>query len=414
MKTHRSFCRAAGAAIAAVIMAGCSQSASASSTPGVEKTVIMQATDTHFLSDRLNDHGPLFQKFVAQGDGKDMEQSVQAAPALASQVLEEKPDVLVVSGDLTFNGEKASHEDFAKILASIEEEGVDVYVIPGNHDLDSTQAMSFSGEEYEPAESVSQEEFEEIYGDFGYSESDSRDPYSLSYAKKINDQIELIFLDANTPESPNRLKDGTLKWLQEQVDQANEEGLRIVSVTHQSLIEHNPLLSEGYTIANAEKALSILEQGDLIANLSGHLHTQNIAENEKGSLDLCPESLLDAPGRIATLTLEDHQANYQADPLDYIGFENAKELKEHQTDFFNQTSRDQMARRYEGNTQLEALQDSFEKWNGAYFSGDLSGLSVEEAEKELWKSNGGFDGSYIESIFDQAGNQWIDREWTFQ
>lgn len=73
-----------------------------------------------------------------------------------------------------------------------------------------------------------------------------------------------------------------------------------------------------------------------------------------------------------------------------------------------------MARRYEGNTQLEALQDSFEKWNGAYFSGDLSGLSVEEAEKELWKSNGGFDGSYIESIFDQAGNQWIDREWTFQ
>ena len=95
---------------------------------------IMLATDIHYFSDSLTDGGPRFQEMVEYGDGKIVTYIDQITDAFLDEVVKQHPDALVLSGDLTLNGEKASHKDLAEKLHRVENHGIPVLVIPGNHD----------------------------------------------------------------------------------------------------------------------------------------------------------------------------------------------------------------------------------------------------------------------------------------
>ncbi|NLE34232.1 MAG: metallophosphoesterase [Bacteroidales bacterium] len=61
-----------------------------------------------------------------------------------SQILKEKPDLLLIPGDLTYCGEKISHEAVAERLGEIAEQGIKVFVTPGNQDIDSPSSMAYN------------------------------------------------------------------------------------------------------------------------------------------------------------------------------------------------------------------------------------------------------------------------------
>lgn len=96
-------------------------------------TKILVATDIHYLSPSLNDHGACFEKTILNGDGKALAYIDELTDALVEQVIREKPAALILSGDLTLNGEKQSHLDLAQKLRSITDCGIPVLVLPGNH-----------------------------------------------------------------------------------------------------------------------------------------------------------------------------------------------------------------------------------------------------------------------------------------
>ena len=54
---------------------------------------------------------------------------------IVERIIARKPDALLIAGDLTKDGEKASHEYVIKRLTKIKESGIPVYIIPGNHDV---------------------------------------------------------------------------------------------------------------------------------------------------------------------------------------------------------------------------------------------------------------------------------------
>ncbi|MFQ8842968.1 MAG: metallophosphoesterase family protein [Clostridium fessum] len=58
--------------------------------------------------------------------------------AFLDDMKEEDPDLLILSGDLTLDGEKASHEELAELLEGLSEAGIEVAVIPGNHDINNS------------------------------------------------------------------------------------------------------------------------------------------------------------------------------------------------------------------------------------------------------------------------------------
>ena len=101
---------------------------------------ILVASDTHFISPALTDNGAYFTRMVERSDGKVTLYCDALTDAFCAQVIAQQPDCLILSGDLTFNGARRSHEDFAQKLARIQEAGIPVYVIPGNHDLYSGAA----------------------------------------------------------------------------------------------------------------------------------------------------------------------------------------------------------------------------------------------------------------------------------
>ena len=95
---------------------------------------LIVATDLHYLSPSIVERGEVFEKVYLGGDGKQMNYMSEIPDAFIEDVIKQKPDGLILSGDLTFNGEKKSHEELAEKFKKVEKSGVPVMVIPGNHD----------------------------------------------------------------------------------------------------------------------------------------------------------------------------------------------------------------------------------------------------------------------------------------
>ena len=106
---------------------------------------LITATDLHYLSPALTDHGAYFEDMIRHSDGKVMDRIEELTDAFLDQVLDAAPDALVLTGDLTFNGARQSHEALARKLEALTGAGIPVLVIPGNHDLENRDAARFHG-----------------------------------------------------------------------------------------------------------------------------------------------------------------------------------------------------------------------------------------------------------------------------
>ena len=101
----------------------------------VEKKIVV-ATDMHYFAEKLA--GNRCDSFVGMargGDGRVLEYGWEVMDAFLDDTKKEDPDLLILSGDLTLDGEKASHEELAELLEGLSEAGIEVAVIPGNHDI---------------------------------------------------------------------------------------------------------------------------------------------------------------------------------------------------------------------------------------------------------------------------------------
>ena len=147
-----------------------------------------------------------------------------------SQIIQQKPKALFITGNLTMAGELKSHEMVAGQLAAVEKMGIKVYVIPGSTDVNNPEAKSYNGESEKYAENITADDFARIYADYGYSEAVERDEHSLSYVIYPTDNLAVICLDDNrynenqrVGEEPSdddvlvtegRITKETLEWMQ--------------------------------------------------------------------------------------------------------------------------------------------------------------------------------------------------------
>ena len=105
--------------------------------PAGSELTVWFVSDLHLLSEELTDQSPEFLTMIARGDGKTAHYSQEIGQALVWQITslseEKRPDVLLAAGDLTFNGEKLSHETVAGLFEEIEAAGVPVLTLMKNH-----------------------------------------------------------------------------------------------------------------------------------------------------------------------------------------------------------------------------------------------------------------------------------------
>ena len=333
---------------------------------------IFVATDPHFISPALTDNGPFFMRMIENGDGKLVHYSDELTDAFVQQVIEVKPGCLILSGDLTFNGAKRSHEDLAVKLRRIDQSGIPVLVLPGNHDLYCYAAAQFSGDGYTLTERITSEEFAELYHDLGFDLAISRDPYSLSYIAEPLPGVRILMLDTNTLMLEGAVAQNTFTWLESVLSRAQQDGAKVIAVSHQNLYAHSSLLYQGFMIANASMLESRYEEYGVAVNLSGHIHMQHIIE------DMVPEiatsSLAVSPCQYGVITLEDGFAQYRTEMVDVSAWAqkhgktdpNLLDFAAYAKDFFRNTSLRQTPT---GDPDADALAAWIAEVNAAYFAG---------------------------------------------
>lgn len=333
--------------------------------PPYEPPYFIIASDLHYQSPLMTDFGEAFQNFVRNDDGKVVEYVDSITDAFLAEAAEKQPDALILSGDLTQNGEKVNHEELAKKLRLLESQGVPVVVIPGNHDINHPSATSFEGTEKKKADNINAEEFYSIYREFGYDEAMDRDEKSLSYIYQADERYWLMMLDSCQYDPENkiggRIRKETLLWMEKWLERAREEQVMVIPVAHHNLLKESTLYPEDCTLENAVQVIDLLEQYGLPVYISGHLHLQRVkkhgnggpsqAEESYGIYEIVSDSMVIPPCQYGELRWqEDGSVQYETCPVDVAGWaasqgitdENLLNFPQYSGDFLIETVQNQV------------------------------------------------------------------------
>lgn len=275
-------------------------------------------SDTHFLAPELHDDGKAFTFIKGTAAGKDLDYQKASLEAFVATALRDKPDGIIITGDLTLNGEKISAEKMVQLFAPLADAKIPLYCIPGNHDIHDGWARKYQGSEQKNTPQISPEDFKKIFSQ-GYQNALATAPEDLSYSLSINADYRLILLDSNLytrddsgsqPVTQGKLRDSTLKWLKEQLEAAKEAKQHSLLFIHHNLLKHNPTVYKGYVLENAETVKKLLKDYDVPAVFSGHIHAQDIMQ-EDGLTEIVSSSFAIIDHGYGVLTLSDSKIDYQ-------------------------------------------------------------------------------------------------------
>lgn len=245
-------------------------------------------SDTHYLSEKLMDNGQALNKYINYSG-----RNIKDVPIIIDDVINyylniPDLDVLLICGDMTKDGEKQSHIDFVNKLKPLQDKGVKIYVIPGNHDLNRAKAtVGYKGEDTYNVEYATPQDFIQIYQNYGYGNTIEKDSLSLSYVSKIDDTTWLLAIDAAEYDrydqgfvSSGKIKDSTEKWILNILDKAKEQNINVLGMMHWGITEHMPYQSDffpDYLVTDWKKYSNLLADKGVKAIFTGHFHSNDIS-----------------------------------------------------------------------------------------------------------------------------------------
>jgi 3',5'-cyclic-AMP phosphodiesterase len=205
----------------------------------LNKLTFLHLTDTHISK---NYQGSFLEKL--QGPkGNPTDHLIKVLENIDS--LQQDLDFILITGDLVHEGNSEDYRYFKKIIQDHVKD-IPVFTVLGNHDLSKAYWEGYEGKQ------------------------DCSD--RLFYEKNING-YRLIVLDSSYDNSGVGIVDAQqLDWLKEVLKTPSKNGT-IVSV-------HHPLdvgeVTDGHALSNSKEVLSIIEDSDVKAVVSGHIHQNRI------------------------------------------------------------------------------------------------------------------------------------------
>ena len=392
-------------------LAFCAEGHAEASVSGFRAVI---ASDLHYIAPELTDGGPGYQQTLKNGDSKFMPYVEEITDAFLDEVLADPPDVVLLTGDLTFNGAEISHRRLAGKLQRLEDAGIPVLVLPGNHDVYNENAALYRGGSFERVPFASGESFAEIYRDFGPGEALSADSDSLSYVWQLNEQVWIMMLDENTAHDFCGLSDRSFQWIEAQLQKAREEGRFVLVAGHQNVFQHS-IFRGGYVIQGAQRLQELLRRYGVPLCLSGHLHTQHVL-SEDGLTEIATSALCSYPCQYAVLTAEDGRLRYGTRRLDLAAWAERNGRPDAVFQDFAGAAGTYMDAHFTPAGMAPLVDDPvlwaemlayLQALNRAYFSGDLREIAALDPDGRLaglWAEENGMTAWYLRSVLDEEGN----------
>lgn len=270
-------------------------------------------TDTHYFAKSLSASGKPYEEFM------DFEQKCFAeTPYINDAVFDylakqTETDTIIIAGDLSFNGEKASHEEFSQLLKKVQDAGKDIYVVTAGHDIEPNP-FEYTSEGRHHIEGVKFFDLYEYYRDFGYDKAISFYRENLSYVAQLADGVRLLVLCNDSEEKRNiSYTDELLAWAKEQMDNAKADGQMMIAMEHYPVLPGQPILTliPDARQKESKKLYTLLADNGVHLIFTGHMHNQsiNVVETENGNkfYDVCTGSVIGCPAFMRLCTIENEE-----------------------------------------------------------------------------------------------------------
>jgi 3',5'-cyclic AMP phosphodiesterase CpdA len=191
-----------------------------------------------------------------------------------------RPELVLITGDLTKDGEKVSHEYVTSKLDELRAIGIKTLVIPGNHDRGSnSDAVYYDGESTTAATVATNEWFATQYANYGYGVSSEREGTTLTYACEPITGLVVIGIDSGTD---GNVSETTLDWVVEKATAARASGKKVIAMMHHPLMPHFAGVDNFVSTAvvgNYETVRNTLADAGIRVVFTGHFHTSDIAKD---------------------------------------------------------------------------------------------------------------------------------------
>ena len=253
-------------------------------------------SDLHVMApELLVKDGSAFEQYLSR-DRKMLRESVEILDTLVTDIIELKPHLVLVTGDLTKDGERASHMLVADRLQRLTDAGIQVLVVPGNHDINNPDAKVYDGDTATATNTISRHDFAEIYRHAGYDELSRRDNDTLSYCRDVTPDLTILAIDAcmdrlNTfvahgdardhCKTSGSLEPSSQQWLVEQATAATAAGKKVIAMMHHHLVPHfhmEDTLAAPYMVDRANQLRKRLVHAGVHVIFTGHLHISDISQ----------------------------------------------------------------------------------------------------------------------------------------
>lgn len=265
---------------------------------------IVHLSDVHYFSQKLYaDCGDF--TIAENSDRKMFRESGAIVDKALAEIVAYQPDLVVLSGDLTKDGELVCHQGMHEKLAAAKKQLANAgkqamfCVINGNHDINNDDnGRDFSSGKAEHTDLVDPLAFKELYADCGYDDAIAKfdeggsQGGSLSYVVRPAKGVTLIVVDSGKYSADQNglgrdehvtsgvVGEKLLAWVESQAKQARAAGDIVFVTQHHGVIPHfsmEPELMGEYLVDNYEDCQRRYADAGVSAVFTGHMHANDIA-----------------------------------------------------------------------------------------------------------------------------------------
>ena len=289
----------------------------------MKETKFYLITDPHFFATELGCSGEEYEDFMHY------EQKCFAeTESINNSVFEwlkkaDEADTLLIAGDLSFNGERKSHEKFLKLLYELKQSGKMIFVVTADHDFKYEEGQTFAFPEsgrYSP-EHTKRDELFDMYRDFGFGDAIAADKDNLSYVAELSDDVRLLCINCDLKEKGKyHFKKEQWDWIKQQTEKARRDGKTMLAMCHYPILPGQPLfqLISPMMIKDAYEFACFLADEGVKMIFTGHMHNQsiNFIDTEKGNrlYDITTGAIIADPAVIRHVTVSDGKAEIKSIP----------------------------------------------------------------------------------------------------
>lgn len=290
-------------------------------------------TDTHHYSLESGSSGSAYEKAKSKSQ-KLLAESGEVLDAAFRQIVDDKQsDILLISGDITADGELTAHKEIIDKLRKLKSSGVKVYVITATHDFrESGETNAYDGDNTVKTPTATRDMLFDMYREFGPDEAIAVHRQSMSYIVQLADGYRLFALnDDMNLSGKSGFSDECFDWIKEQAEKARNDGQFIIAMTHHPLIAPSPiyeLIGKGDMLGDYDKRLYQLADIGVQFIATGHTHIHDIsfAQSKRGNViyDICTGTPIGYPGVIRYLELKPENnvvkasTTYVTEPESYV------------------------------------------------------------------------------------------------